>query len=63
MSDKEKLEKLLNEFGIGFIEEKENKKTYIVCEEGFNKVFGYTGFAARFIFDKNGKFYRMVIYE
>lgn len=52
MSDKEKLSKLLTDFGIGFDED----ANYICLEVGKAKTTGCGGFLTEFDFDENGKF-------
>jgi len=55
MTDKEKLLKLLSEFGVGFREEGKS----VICDEGMDKVEGYPGFFTEFEFDIDGKFLSM----
>lgn len=59
ISDKEKLKRLLTEFGVEFTE----KGNSIICDEGSEKVAGYSGFVTEFTFDADGKFVEMGAYE
>ena len=59
MTDKEKLIALLNEFGIEFVD----NGTSIKCEEGMDKVGGYTRFFTDFEFSEDGKFVKMGAWE
>jgi hypothetical protein len=59
MTDKEKLENLFMEFGLGFSENKQQ----INLEVGFTKVDGYSGFCVKFNFDDNGNFKDAGIWE
>lgn len=59
MTDKEKLIFLLKEFGIGF----DDVCNDVTCEQGMNKVSGYSCFFTRFEFDTNGKFIEMGAWE
>lgn len=59
MTDKEKLEKLLTEFKVGFTEE----AGAIVCEEGNENIGGYNGFMTTFEFDQEGTFIQMGAWE
>ena len=60
MTDKEKLMKLLDEFGINYTS---NNDREISCEAGDTKVRGYTGSSATFNFDNTGTFRDMEIWE
>jgi hypothetical protein len=60
MTDKEKLVKLLREFGVGF---DDSCKTEIVCEQGEEKVEGYCGFHTAFKFHEDGSFEHMGAWE
>ena len=68
VTDYEKVKKLFNELGIVY---KEligvDKSLYIVCIndrlDRSNKIDGYIHFSTDFIFDKDGKFIVMKIYE
>ncbi len=62
-TDKEKLEELLTEFGVGFNQEPSKHRFVISCEAGNNKIGGYCGFYTDFEFDLNGKFVSMGAYE
>lgn len=59
MTDKEKLLKLLTEFGVGY----EDKGPEVVCESGSGKVIGYAGFYTVFHFDGQGRFTNMGAFE
>lgn len=59
MTDKDKLIILLKAFKIGF---KDNGKI-IRCEEGMDKVEGYSMFWTDFEFDESGKFIQMGAWE
>ena len=59
MTDKDKLKALLEELGIGFDDAGED----IVCEQGMEKVVGYSSFYTLFEFDKEGKFVQMGAWE
>lgn len=61
-TDKQKLEALFTEFGIGF-KPNEHTENSIVCEKGDAKIGGYSGFTAQFDFDENGKFQEMSVWE
>lgn len=63
MTDKEKLEKLFTEFGIGYIEYSDAGRDIIHCDSGDARIDGYGYFYARFEFDGNGKFIAMGIWE
>ena len=54
-SDRAKLEKLLTKFGVGFIKEGDT----IVCEEGGEKITGYSKFCTIFQFNTDGEFDKM----
>lgn len=58
-TDKEKLKKLLKDFGVGFKEDSSD----IYCEAGDAKINGYAGFSTWFEFDKEGRFVEMGAYE
>lgn len=59
MTDKEKLESLLAEFGVGF--EQENNE--IICREGRTMVAGYCMFFTLFDFNEDGSFKEMGAWE
>ncbi len=59
MTDKEKLEGLLTEFGIEF--EKVNGE--ILCREGCAKITGYCMFFTLFDFNEDGSFKEMGAWE
>jgi len=68
MTDKEKLEKLLTEFGVKFsIGQQEGWHDTITVIENLydrnSKVGGYCGFYTTFVFDKTGKFISMGAWE
>lgn len=63
MSDKEKLVALLEEFGVGFVEEQTARGIEIVCEQGASKVGGYGGFVTIFKFSVDGEFLEMGAWE
>ena len=68
VTDYEKVKKLFNELGIVYKELiGEDKNLYIVCIndrlDRSNKIDGYIYFSTDFIFDKDGKFIVMKIYE
>ncbi len=60
MSDKDKLKKMFDLFGIGY---KELGDGDIRCEYGDNKITGYICFYTIFSFDDNGTFIEMGAYE
>lgn len=60
MTDREKLKKLFDEFGIGY---KEDEDGEIVCEEGGQRIGGYNFFYTVFSFDATGGFVEMGAYE
>ena len=60
MTDKEKLVKLFEEFGIGFTETDDGG---IHCTQGDAKISGYCGFSTEFTFTKDGSFVEMGAYE
>ena len=59
MTDKDKLKALLEELGIGF----DNDQGGVICEQGMEKVVGYSSFYVLFEFDKEGKFVQMGAWE
>lgn len=65
MTDKEKLEQLLKEFGLGYNLSPYNKHDdhSILLEADYGNVSGYSCFTADFEFDKNGKFKSCGIWE
>jgi hypothetical protein len=74
MTDLEKLTSLLTEFGIGFTIPTDIPPTkqwnaippnsiVIECEEGSEKIIGYTNFYTHFIFNQDGSFLKMGIWE
>ena len=63
-TDKEKLKKLFDEFGIGYTVDNDNfTENSIVCEEGNSKINGYSRFFTIFEFDENNKFVEMGAWE
>ena len=57
LTDKEKLEELLKEFGVEFSITPHNTGEWAVeCRKGDTKVDGYSGFFTRFTFTADGKF-------
>lgn len=71
-TDKQKLEALFTEFGIGFkhvpsfrIGPNANvpSETTIYCSAKEARIDGYNGFETSFEFDADGKFVKMDIYE
>lgn len=60
MTDKEKLKKLFDEFGIGYEELDDGD---IHCPEGNKKIGGYNFFFTDFIFDTTETFKEMGAYE
>jgi hypothetical protein len=72
LTDKQKLEALFTEFGIGFkripsfsIGPNANvpSETTIYCSANEARIDGYNGFETSFEFDADGKFVKMDIYE
>lgn len=70
LTDLEKLKQLLEQFGVGYTEERIEKyrddgkpRTFIKCECGDKKVEGYGGFVTLFEFDADGEFLVMGAYE
>lgn len=64
MTDKEKLIKLFDEFGIGYDVVEDNDGTQkVLLEKGNKKVIGYNGFFTEFYFDGEGKFIEVGIWE
>lgn len=65
MTDKEKLENLLKEFGIGYNLNPDGNYIdhSIVLEADYGNVEGYPGFIAGFKFDSNGKFEYVGVWE
>lgn len=64
MTDKEKLIKLFDEFGIGYDVGEYNDGTQrVLLEKGNKKVIGYSGFFTEFYFDGEGKFIEVGIWE
>lgn len=61
-TDKEKLEALFNELGIGFKPCAYDPNS-ITCSEGDAKIEGYNGFYTDFCFDEAGMFIKMDIGE
>ena len=59
MTDKDKLKSLLEEFGVGFDDDGED----VICEQGMEKVVGYTSFFILFEFDKEGNFVQIGSWE
>lgn len=61
MTDKEKLEKLLTEFGVGW----RNKPDGIKCggSNTYDKIDDYSGFYTLFEFDAEGNFTSMGAWE
>ena len=62
-TDKERLERLLNSFGVGFRKGTWDEHDLITAEEGMDKVEGYACFMTHFFFDKSGKFVKMGAWE
>lgn len=60
MSDKEKLQTLFEEFGVGFKCVDTNR---VELEEGEPKIGGYSGFYTVFNFDKDGNFIGVRLWE
>lgn len=65
MTDLEKLENLLTEFGVGFTKEHcTNTTTELICSEGEEKIKGYVGFYTLFRFNsEDGSFISMGAWE
>jgi len=63
MTDLEKLEALLNEFGVSYDTNKESSRTTITCIQGHSKVDGYGGFYVEFEFNQDGSFEQMGLWE
>jgi hypothetical protein len=61
-TDKERLVELLNDFGVEFDEE-EAGRDIVLRAKKHEKVQGYTGFAAVWTFDRDGKFRGVGIWE
>ena len=59
MNDKEKLKKLLFEFGVGFDEEWGN----VFCREGNDRITGHNYFYVLFEFNDDGSFKEMGSWE
>ena len=59
MTDREKLIKLLDEFGVEYL----TVFTDIYCREDSKKVVGYTGFYTAFSFTEEGEFISIGAYE
>ena len=60
MTDKEKLIKLLDDFGINYTSHNDRE---VSCETDDEKIHGYTGSNATFNFDDDGTFRDMEIWE
>lgn len=63
MNDKDKLCTLLNEFGIGYIEESTQDEIWVHLEVDMDKVGGYAGFYSNYRFDLDGNFIEVEIGE
>ncbi len=68
MTDLEKMETLLREFGVGYqrfekIEGKKGRIVQLLCREGNEKIGGYSFFCTTFDFDQDGKFEEMGAWE
>ncbi|HEX20688.1 MAG TPA: hypothetical protein ENG78_07715 [Acidiferrobacteraceae bacterium] len=73
MTDRDKLKKLLTEFGVGFEERSNDNTPYdpyrnvgdslIICKEGENKIGGYFTFFTEFVFHEDGSFKQMGAWE
>ena len=61
MTDKERLIELLTSFGIPF--RKEPFTIECKTDAGGDKITGYSGFYTEFMFDVDGKFEKMGIWE
>jgi hypothetical protein len=59
ITQRQMLTDLFDSFGIGYDSEREK----ITIEEGYEKVSGYSGFAAEFNFDNDGGFIDVSIWE
>ena len=59
MTHKQRLAELLVEMGVGFKEE----ANYIVCDNTYPKVEGYTGFYTVFKFEDDGSLIEMGAFE
>lgn len=72
-TDKEKLEALFTELGIGFkrvpqfdirpADARIPSDTTIYCSANEPRIDGYNGFETTFVFDDDGKFIKMDLYE
>lgn len=64
-TDKQKLEDLLIEFGVGFKSDVFSNvdRSYIKCKEGRDKVGGYVEFYTNFEFDLDGEFIELGAWE
>lgn len=66
MKDVDKLKALLDEFGVHYREEEFNGDLHIEIhadDEDKGKNGGYTGFVSAYVFDKDGKFQIVEIWE
>lgn len=61
MPDKEKLRRLLTDFGVEF--EEHPISNSITCREGREKIDGYSMFFTDFEFDDDNKFVKMGAWE
>ena len=61
VTDKEKLEKLLTEFGVEY--QNRNDINVIKCEQGYKKVGGYIDFYTSFEFNIDGSFKEIGAWE
>lgn len=70
MTDLEKLRELIEEFVIGYEEKRDDSECIIRFKTSFKlekqekkKVYGYTGFFCNFVFDSEGKFKSVGVWE
>lgn len=64
MSDLERLKQMFRDFGIGFKEEKRESNVVITIETHIHaKVTGYGGFLSEYLFNEDGKFQGVSIWE
>ena len=59
MTDYDKLKSILDEFGVGYKEEPDYDKQYIMCIEGESKIKGCGMFYTYFEFNSNDSFDHM----
>lgn len=62
-TDKERLQELLDDFGVGYDPEIDGDEDGLTCGAGSDKIGGHIGFFAEFVFDEKGKFLNMRVWE